>query len=114
MASEVSKALCIRVTEDLATLIPPLNEYLCPVCYDIAYLPLNLPCGHLFCIRCVVKLQRRGVVACPTCREPVVRKAYIDGINADLTRHLVRYYPDKCREKEIQDRNEMGWIGSAS
>lgn len=35
-------------------------------------------------------------------------KTYMDGIDAELVRHLERYYPDKCREKNIQDRTEMG------
>lgn len=108
LASEVSRSLCVRMSNDLATLIPPLNQYTCPVCCDIAYLPIWTPCKHLFCTRCIYKLQQRRVRACPQCREPTVLKTYMDGIDANLVRHLERYYPDKCREKNIQDRTEIG------
>ena len=55
--------------------VPQLNDYLCPVCFSVAYRPVRLDCQHVFCIRCVVKIQRRNEKQCPLCRADVVMRA---------------------------------------
>lgn len=75
------------------------SDYMCPICTSIAFKPVRLACGHVFCIRyadqisyssspwahatstrCLVKLQKRGLPQdekCALCRAPNVFDADI-------------------------------------
>lgn len=63
------------MSQELVSVVPQLNDYLCPVCFSVAYRPVRLDCQHVFCIRCVVKIQRRQEKHCPLCRADVVMNA---------------------------------------
>lgn len=39
------------VGEILLPVIPSLDDYQCLICGDIAFKPIRLGCGHLFCVR---------------------------------------------------------------
>lgn len=67
--------LLSTITEILLPVIPSIDDYSCLICGEIAWRPITLDCKHMFCIRCLVKMQRRGQDACPSCRAPVVMKA---------------------------------------
>lgn len=67
--------LLTTITDVLLPIVPQIDDYSCLICGDIAYRPITLDCGHRFCLRCLVKMQRRGQDACPSCRAPVVLKA---------------------------------------
>ncbi|KAJ7025555.1 SPX domain-containing protein [Mycena alexandri] len=56
----------------LLPIIPSLDDYACLICTSIAFKPIRLSCGHLFCVRCLVKMQKRGNAHCPMCRAPCV------------------------------------------
>ena len=75
MAGNISKDVCAQMSQELVTVVPQLNDYLCPVCFAVAYQPVRLDCQHVFCIRCVVKIQRRQEKHCPLCRADVVMNA---------------------------------------
>lgn len=67
--------MCFKISEELISVIPQLNDYLCPVCYSIAFKPIRLSCGHIFCIRCMIVMQRAEEDHCPLCRGSVVMQA---------------------------------------
>ncbi len=52
----------------LLPILPSIEEYECAICYSVAWRPIRLDCSHLFCIRCLVKLQKQGASDCPLCR----------------------------------------------
>jgi hypothetical protein len=52
--------------------VPNQDDYLCAICTNIAFKLIRLNCTHLFCVRCLVKLQKRGEGNCPMCRAPSV------------------------------------------
>lgn len=81
----MAKAVCYKVSQELLAIIPQLNDYLCPVCFNLAFKPIRLRCGHIFCIRCLVVMQRARDELCPLCRGSVVMQAdsgMLDGRNA--------------------------------
>ncbi len=75
LAETMAKAVCYRVSEELLPLVPQLSDYLCPVCFSISYKPVRLRCGHVFCIRCLIVMQRAKNDHCPLCRGSVVMQA---------------------------------------
>lgn len=74
-SSRLAKAVCFKVSEELLPIVPQLNDYLCPVCFNIAVKPIRLRCGHVFCIRCMITMQRAEADHCPLCRDAVVMEA---------------------------------------
>lgn len=75
IVQDLAKATCFTISEEILNIIPQLNDYLCPICFGISYKPVRLRCGHLFCIRCLIVLQRQEQDHCPLCREEVVMEA---------------------------------------
>ena len=56
----------------ISRILPSLDDYACLICTSIAFKPIRLNCGHLFCVRCLVKMQKQGKDECPLCRSKVV------------------------------------------
>ncbi|KAF8179969.1 hypothetical protein K438DRAFT_2172324 [Mycena galopus ATCC 62051] len=54
----------------LLPIIPSLEDYTCLICTSIAFKPIRLSCGHLFCVQCLVKMQKRSNAQWPMCCAP--------------------------------------------
>ncbi|KAL6851984.1 SPX domain-containing protein [Trichoderma novae-zelandiae] len=108
LSGDIAKEVCARISDELVSIIPQVNEYLCPICYNIAYQPVRLDCQHVFCIRCSVKLQRRQEEHCPLCRARVVMDASAKNIDSDLERFMRKNFPAEVKEKERADQIERG------
>jgi len=70
--SSLPRVLVQAIGERLLAIVPHLDDYSCFICMAIAFKPIRLDCGHLFCVRCLVKMQKRGQEECPMCRAPSV------------------------------------------
>lgn len=75
LAQNLARATCFTISEEILDVIPQLNDYLCPICFSISWKPVRLRCNHIFCIRCMIVLQRQEKTHCPLCREEVVMEA---------------------------------------
>lgn len=75
LAGNIAKDVCANMSKQLVSVVPQVNDYLCPVCFTVAYRPVRLDCKHVFCIRCIIKIQRQGERYCPLCRADVVMTA---------------------------------------
>jgi len=75
MAQDLAKATCFTISEELLHIIPQIDDYLCPICFALSYKPVRLRCGHVFCIRCLIVMQRAEQDHCPLCRGEVVLEA---------------------------------------
>ena len=74
-AGSLGQEIVQVMSQDLIAVIPQLDEYICPVCSSITVKPVRLECSHVFCVRCLVVLQRENNSKCPLCRSAVVMKA---------------------------------------
>jgi hypothetical protein len=45
------RILVQAIHETLLPLIPSIDDYSCLICTGIAFKPIRLACGHLFCVR---------------------------------------------------------------
>lgn len=75
LAQGVAKVICQSISDELLTIVPQIDDYLCPICLNVAFKPVRLQCKHVFCIRCLVIMQRDRQKQCPLCREEVVLQA---------------------------------------
>jgi E3 ubiquitin-protein ligase BAH len=108
MAGNVSRDVCAQLSQELLTIVPQINDFLCPICFAVAYRPVRLECQHVFCIRCIVKIQRRREKHCPLCRAEVVMKASTDNLDNDLAKQMKTYFRKEVREKQDQNELERG------
>ncbi|KAJ2614585.1 hypothetical protein EV177_001985 [Coemansia sp. RSA 1804] len=107
-ATSLTKALIYTVYNDLVGVVPQINDYLCPMCLNIAWRPLRLDCGHVFCSRCVVKASRRRIFDCPLCRSKrAVYNASVTNIDTALLNFLKLYFPKEIKEKQREIQQEI-------
>ena len=93
LSQTMAKSMCFKISDELISVIPQLNDYLCPVCFNISFKPIRLNCGHVFCIRCMIVMQRAREDHCPLCRGSVIMQA--DSSKSQWT---------VCKKKLICDR----------
>ncbi|KAK2011258.1 hypothetical protein LZ32DRAFT_606631 [Colletotrichum eremochloae] len=108
LAGSVAKDICAQMSTDLVSIVPQISDYLCPICFAIAYRPVRLACRHVFCIRCIVKIQRRNEKHCPLCRADTVMKASADNLDIQLERYMRKYFPKEAKEKQRANEIERG------
>ncbi|KAK7529979.1 RING-14 protein-like protein [Phyllosticta citribraziliensis] len=108
LPASTAKAICHQLSTSLLPLVPSLDDYLCPVCFGISWRPIRLRCGHIFCIRCLVVLQRARQDHCPLCRGNVVMQADANNLDPALARFLRRYFPEEVRAKQKENEVAAG------
>ncbi|GAA5918385.1 hypothetical protein JCM5296_006974 [Sporobolomyces johnsonii] len=93
-------------TNTLLPIIPQLEDYECSICGDVAFKPIRLSCGHKFCVRCLVKMQKRGQDNCPQCRSAVVLRANASNLDMEMQQFLLRWFPHEVKQKERSNYKE--------
>ncbi|KAJ6551658.1 hypothetical protein B0H19DRAFT_175761 [Mycena capillaripes] len=91
----------------LLPIIPSLDDYSCLICISIAFKPIRLSCGHLFCVRCLVKMQKRGSAQCPMCRAPCVLLADRSNVDWALLNFMRDWFPEESAVKLRQNEREV-------
>ncbi|KAI0024101.1 RING-14 protein [Xylariomycetidae sp. FL0641] len=99
LAGSVARDICAQVSTELIPIVPRLDDFLCPICFAVAYWPVKLHCDHIFCSRCLVKMSRRGERLCPLCRADTIMLASIDNFDAERAAFLRQYFPKEVKEK---------------
>ncbi|TFK37062.1 SPX domain-containing protein [Crucibulum laeve] len=99
VSTSLPRVLVQAVGETLLPVIPHLDDYACLICTSIAFKPIRLNCGHLFCVRCLVKMQKRGKGNCPMCRAPSVLVANRSNVDWALLNFMQDWFPVEAKEK---------------
>lgn len=107
MSGSIAKDMCAAISSQIVALVPQIDDYLCPVCFAIAWRAVRLQCNHVYCVRCVIKMQRRHD-HCPLCRADTVEKASEDNMDLELERFLKKNFREEVKEKAIADDIETG------
>ncbi|EGN97125.1 hypothetical protein SERLA73DRAFT_110234 [Serpula lacrymans var. lacrymans S7.3] len=94
------------IGETLLPIVPHIDDYACLICTSIAFKPIRLACGHLFCVRCLVKLQKRGKANCPMCRAPTVLTANRSNVDWALINFMEDWFPVESKAKLKQNERE--------
>ncbi|KAF9443837.1 hypothetical protein P691DRAFT_678684 [Macrolepiota fuliginosa MF-IS2] len=105
------------IGETLLPIVPHLGNYSCLICTSIAFKPIRLNCGHLFCVRCLVKMQKQGKGSCLMCRAPSVLVANQTNVDWALMNFMQDWFPIEAKEKlkanereaTAESLRELGW-----
>ncbi|KAI1295016.1 RING-14 protein [Xylaria venustula] len=106
IAGSVAQDVCARMSNELISVVPQLDDYLCPICFAIAYWPVRLQCQHVFCSRCLVKMSRKDERHCPLCRADTVMLAGLENFDAERAAFLRKYFPREVKEKVRANERE--------
>ncbi|KAI7903758.1 SPX domain-containing protein [Cokeromyces recurvatus] len=92
----------------LITIVPQPDDYDCPVCFSIAWRPIRLECGHVFCVRCLIKAHKKRLYDCPICRqEHAVGNADANNLDTSLQDFMLLYFPKEIKEKRKENQQEQ-------
>ncbi|KAF8838305.1 hypothetical protein BDN67DRAFT_1013182 [Paxillus ammoniavirescens] len=119
--TSLPRLLVQAIGETLLPVVPHIDDYSCLICTSIAFKPIRLGCGHLFCVRCLVKLQKRAKPNCPMCRAHTVLKADRNNVDYALLNFMSDWFPLESREKlranereaAQEELEELGLSGSS-
>ncbi|SAM09554.1 hypothetical protein [Absidia glauca] len=105
---KLGKLLCAAIIEKLTTIIPQPDDYSCPVCMNVAWRPIRLICGHVFCVRCLIKAQKKNMMSCPMCRHPTaVQTASALNLDEPMQNFLLMYFPKEIKQKKRDNEREQ-------
>lgn len=101
------RILASMLTKSLLPVLPSVDDYSCLVCMGLAYQPIRLRCSHLFCIRCLVKLQKQGNNNCPLCRSiDAVKDADEHNLDYEMAAYLRQWFPIEVEEKTQENKSD--------
>jgi hypothetical protein len=100
------RLLVQAIGEILLPIVPHVDDYACLICTSLAFKPIRLGCSHLFCVRCLVKLQKLGKANCPICRAPTVLKADRTNVDYALLNFMADWFPLESRVKLSANERE--------
>ncbi|KAF9332879.1 hypothetical protein BG006_004242 [Podila minutissima] len=104
----ISKSLTYTIGCQLVSIIPQPDDYACPICMSVAWKPIRLNCSHVFCVRCLIKAQRKKMVHCPVCRQHnSVLDADASNLDVSLMNFLKLYFPKEIKEKRKDSSREQ-------
>ncbi|KAG1720102.1 SPX domain-containing protein [Suillus lakei] len=104
--ASLPRLLVQAIGEILLPIVPHVDDYSCLICTSLAFKPIRLGCGHLFCVRCLVKLQKLGKANCPICRAPTVLKADRTNVDYALLNFMADWFPLESRAKLSANERE--------
>lgn len=107
MSASLPHILLSLMTTTLLPILPSIDDYSCAICTSVAWRPIRLDCTHLFCIRCLVKLQKQGKSDCPLCRAPgVVGSADERNMDPATVKFLQEWFPKEVSEKAKENEKD--------
>ncbi|KAG0294570.1 hypothetical protein BGZ96_000918 [Linnemannia gamsii] len=107
-SDNISKSLTYTIGNQLVSIIPQPDDYSCPICMSVAWKPIRLNCKHVFCVRCLIKAQRKRMVHCPVCRQTnSVQEADASNLDVSMMNFLKLYFPKEIKEKRKESSKEQ-------
>ncbi|KAF2813881.1 uncharacterized protein BDZ99DRAFT_436449 [Mytilinidion resinicola] len=99
----VAKAVCYQVNKDVVETVPRLSDYSCAICSDIHWRPVRLECDHVFCIRCMIVMQRNKQSRCPLCRKEGILALHDADLDDEMKKFLEKWFPDEVTRKQKEN-----------
>ncbi|SPO26740.1 uncharacterized protein UTRI_04048_B [Ustilago trichophora] len=107
LSESLPHILLSLVTTTLLPILPSVDDHSCAICTSVAWRPVRLDCSHLFCLRCLVKLQKQGKDDCPLCRAPgAVKTADRRNMDEEADKYLQTWFPREVKEKTKENEKD--------
>lgn len=104
LADSIARDLQAEMGSKVLAIVPQLDDWICPVCYGMAWRPVNLGCCRsVFCIRCIIHLQDEGMKKCPMCNAETVMRANGMNIDFDTMDFLGIYFPMEVKKRQKEN-----------
>ena len=71
-----------------------VEKFLCPICQELLFEPVQTSCGHLFCGRCLKNSDSKN---CPSCRTQFSEEPHKDKFNEREVKNLIVKCPSSSR-----------------
>lgn len=71
---------------------PSLNDFECPVCFEVMVEPVKLMCSHLFCSVCLKNNHKHHFQICPMCRK-TLKKQNNGEVVQEMVNDLKLFFP---------------------
>lgn len=103
-ADSIARDLHSEIGSKVLSIVPQLDDWICPVCYGMAWRPVNLGCCRsVFCIRCIIHLQDEGMKKCPMCNSETVLSADGRNIDFETMQFLTKYFPMEVKKRQKEN-----------
>lgn len=100
-AKSIATDMCAAISSKVVAIVPQMDDFICPICYGLAWRPIRLGCcSAIFCIRCVIQLQKDGEDRCPMCRQPSIMRATAANIDDNTAAYLQKYFPEEVKQRQ--------------
>ncbi|KAI9493199.1 SPX domain-containing protein [Zychaea mexicana] len=111
IVENVLLALYSTITSKLISIVPQVDDHSCPICFSITWRPIRLDCGHVFCVRCLIKAHRKKLLDCPVCRRKhAVANADAANLDRGLQNFLMMYFPREIKNKRKESEKEQAMM----
>lgn len=107
LSHSLAKNICFVISERLLPVTPQIDDFLCPICLSIAFKPIRLRCGHIFCIRCLIQLQRARTDKCPMCRQNSVLQSDQSNLDTEHLEFLKLHFPKETKVKQQEMEKQI-------
>eukprot|EP01127_Copromyxa_protea_P013004 TRINITY_DN3445_c0_g1_i3.p1 TRINITY_DN3445_c0_g1~~TRINITY_DN3445_c0_g1_i3.p1 ORF type:complete len:294 (-),score=28.64 TRINITY_DN3445_c0_g1_i3:96-977(-) len=84
------------------------QEFSCPLCLELLYVPTTLRCGHTFCLECVHR-SLDAQSCCPVCREHVHLVGSL-APNFLLHNFLKTHFASLYQERKVESELVEDWV----
>lgn len=103
-AGSIARDMSAEISSKVLAIVPQLNDWNCPLCYAMAWKPINLGCCRsIFCIRCIIQLQDEGLRLCPCCNAETVFQANGRNVSFDALDFLQKYFPLEVKRRQREN-----------
>jgi len=106
-ANSIARDMAAELASKVLAIVPQIDDWNCPVCYSMAWRPVNLGCCRaLYCIRCIIRLQDEGTKRCPMCNKETVKKANGKNIDFEAMDFLEKYFPWEVKKRQLDNEKD--------
>jgi transposase-like protein len=103
-ADSIARDLHAEIGSKVLSIVPQLDDWICPVCYGMAWRPVKLGCCRsVFCIRCIIHLQDTGMKKCPMCNSETVMEANGGNIDFETLEFLQKFFPMEVKKRQKEN-----------
>lgn len=107
-ADSIARDLHAEIGSKVLSIVPQLDDWICPVCYGMAWRPVRLGCCRaVFCISCIIQLQDTGMKRCPMCNDESVMRADAGNIDEKTVEFLRKFFPMEVKKRQRENERKM-------